>query len=171
MATLPSFSDLSQHFPDPWSTLVLRFGELVYQDYFDNFVIAGEKPGDEKVECHAWWIFGLVPGYEGVVECRFMDGSTEEDRRVWNARFASLLPLLATDGEFESHSQQDIVTMTHMTHGCMSASKMHLLGMIGIYTTVKSNRELAVLWRHRGVTRPLLEFLIKNAMIEKIKAM
>ena len=162
---LPTFADLSSAFSEPFSTLVLNFGELMYQEgKLENFVILGEKFGEkEEVDCNAWWLFGFVPGHDGILQCRMLDTTNEQEREVWNGRFKELIPLLNCHYDYLPSCVRALSAWQMLGH-----SQSHIIGLIGFYEGAENKKERVVLWKNHRLQKHQAESLMRAVLIERL---
>lgn len=165
--SLASFQESLAEFVEPWRSLVQVMCER-WDDY-PNAVVLGEYPGDEQVIMDAWTVVGLAPESLNLthvfMECHLMTGTMDEKPK-WISQLREVASGFSVPHQFAGLNPALIGGMVQAKLG---PSDFHVVGMISLHRTVKSNNDFAVLWMHPQLNRAVVEYVMKIVLNERLK--
>lgn len=165
--SLPTFQKALTHFVDPWRSLVQLFCE--HLDDYPNAVVQGQYPADEQVTMNAWAIVGLAPQSLKLTH-RFLEGhlttGNVDDKPKWISQLLEATSSFSVPLQFAGLNPDLIGQILESKLGL---NKLHVVGVISLHCTVRSNQDFVVLWMNRHLNRSTVEYVMKIVLNERLK--
>lgn len=118
---------------------------------------------------NAWAIVGMAPESYALthvfLECHLTTG-TREDKPKWVSQLHEITSGFSVPSEFAALHPALVGGILHAKLGC---NDFHVVGMISLHRTVKSNKDFAVLWMHPQLDQSVVEYAMKVVLNERLK--